>query len=78
MHFSTVGDLTSAASTFAFSGICLPRRQPASAVICSFAFASLLRSAIASAANPPKTTEWAAPMRAQASMAITNSGIIGM
>ena len=78
MHFSTVGDLARAASTLAFSGICLPRRQPASAVICSLALASLLRSAMASAAKPPKITEWTAPIRAQASMAMASSGIIGM
>ena len=29
-------------------------------------------------ANPPNTTEWTAPMRAQASIAIAASGIIGM
>jgi hypothetical protein len=28
--------------------------------------------------KPPKTTEWVAPMRAQASMATTASGIMGM
>lgn len=28
--------------------------------------------------KPPKTTEWIAPMRVQASMATTASGIIGM
>ena len=37
MHFSTVGDFSSAASTFAFSGTILPRRQPPSAVMMSFA-----------------------------------------
>ena len=31
-----------------------------------------------SAEKPPKTTEWGAPIRAQASMATTASGIIGM
>ena len=30
------------------------------------------------AAKPPNTTEWIAPMRAQASIANTASGIIGM
>ena len=39
---------------------------------------SLFRSAMASAEKPPKTTQWTAPMRAQASMAIASSGIIGM
>ena len=41
-------------------------------------FASSIRKASSGAAKPPNTTEWTAPMRAQASMAITASGIIGM
>ncbi len=77
-HFSTVGDLARAASTLALSGTTLPRRQPPSAVISRRALASLLRSATASAEKPPKTTECVAPMRAQASMATTSSGTIGM
>jgi hypothetical protein len=40
--------------------------------------ASSMRVASSGAAKPPNTTEWMAPMRAQASMAITASGIIGM
>ncbi len=32
----------------------------------------------ASAEKPPKITEWGAPIRAQASIAKTVSGIIGM
>src|SRR5580692_2576357 len=48
MHFSTVGDLARAASTFCFKGTILPRRQPPSAVMISFDLASLLRSATAS------------------------------
>ena len=39
---------------------------------------SLMRVASSAAAKPPNTTEWTAPMRAQASIAITASGIIGM
>ena len=35
------------------------------------------RSAIDCGAKPPNTTEWIAPMRAQASIATTASGIIG-
>ncbi len=77
-HVRTLGDFSSAASTFAFRGITLPRRQPPSAVMTSFACASLLRSATASAEKPPKMTEWVAPMRAQASMATAASGTIGM
>src|SRR4030095_8125521 len=37
-----------------------------------------MRSASASALKPPKTTLWVAPIRAQASIAIAASGIIGM
>jgi hypothetical protein len=37
-----------------------------------------MRLASSLAAKPPKTTEWMAPMRAQASMAIAASGTIGM
>jgi hypothetical protein len=37
-----------------------------------------MRSRSAVALNPPNTTECAAPMRAQASIAIAASGIIGM
>ncbi len=40
--------------------------------------ASSTRVASSLAANPPKTTEWMAPMRAQASIEITASGTIGM
>src|SRR5207253_1352669 len=36
------------------------------------------RLASSLAAKPPKTTEWTAPRRAQASMDITPSGTIGM
>ena len=44
----------------------------------SRASASSHRSVMASGENPPKITEWATPMRAQASMATGSSGIIGM
>ncbi len=40
--------------------------------------ASSIRAASSRAAKPPKTTEWTAPMRAQASIASTASGTIGM
>ena len=39
---------------------------------------SSMRTASSFAAKPPKTTEWTAPMRAQASIAIAASGTIGM
>ena len=37
-----------------------------------------MRDNKASAENPPKTTEWGAPIRAQANIAIAASGIIGI
>ena len=40
--------------------------------------ASSMRAASSRAAKPPNTTEWIAPMRAQASMPIIVSGTIGM
>ena len=56
----------------------MPRRQPPSAVTITLAPASLFRSATASALNPPKIMLCTAPIRAQASIAIASSGIIGM
>ena len=53
-------------------------RLPPSAVIISFGRASSMRAARLAAAKPPNTTEWTAPMRAQARIANTASGIIGM
>ena len=44
----------------------------------TFGRASSIRSASSCGANPPNTTEWTAPSRAQASIAITASGTIGM
>jgi len=44
----------------------------------SLGLASSMRLASSFDAKPPKTTEWIAPMRAHASMAITASGTIGM
>ena len=67
-----------AASTAGFRTDGFPRRQPPSAVITSFAWESLIRPASASAENPPNTTEWIAPIRAQACIAITASGVCGM
>ena len=51
---------------------------PQDAETITFGWASLIRVASSAAANPPKTTECTAPMRAQASIAITASGTIGM
>jgi len=44
----------------------------------SLGLASSMRAATSAGANPPKTTEWIAPIRAQASIAKTASGTIGM
>ena len=72
------GVSASATSAVGLSSAAWPRRQPPSAVMSTFASASLMRSDSESAENPPNTTEWAAPIRAQASRAIGSSGIIGM
>ena len=72
-----LGVFTRATSLFAFSATVAPRRHPPSAVMSTFASASLMRSASASGEKPPNTTEWAAPMRAQASSDTGSSGIIG-
>jgi hypothetical protein len=40
--------------------------------------ASSTRADSSAGAKPPKTTEWMAPSRAQASIATTASGTIGM
>ena len=44
----------------------------------TFGAACWMRWASSFAAKPPNTTEWIAPMRAQASMPKTASGTIGM
>ena len=55
-----------------------PGSSPQLADRITFGLQSSMRVASSLAAKPPNTTEWTAPMRAQASMAITASGIIGM
>ena len=52
--------------------------MPHEAVRITLARASVIRLASSGDANPPNTTEWIAPIRAQASIAITASGTIGM
>ena len=52
--------------------------MPQEAARISFGLASLMRVASSLEAKPPNTTEWMAPSRAQAYMAIAASGIIGM
>ena len=73
-----VADAASAWSTLALSGMRLPPRMPSSAVMTTVEPQSAIRPASDSGENPPKTTEWIAPMRVQASMATAASGTIGM
>ena len=62
-----------ASSTMDLSGSNLPPRTWLSAVITATAPVSSMRSRSDWAENPPNTTEWVAPMRAQACMAATPS-----
>ena len=55
-----------------------PGSIPHEAVTTTFGCASSIRVASSFAANPPKTTECTAPIRAQASIATSASGTIGM
>ena len=73
-----VGRVATASSAAGLRPTALPRRQPPSAVMTTLACASLMRPASASAEKPPNTTVCGAPIRAQASIAIGSSGIIGM
>ena len=52
--------------------------MPQDAERMSLGLASSMRVASSLGAKPPNTTEWMAPMRAQASMANTASGTIGI
>ena len=76
--FSSPLQRVSASSVFFLSGIGLPPRTPSSAVMMNLESASTMRPARLSGEKPPNTTEWMAPMRAQARMAKHASGIIGM
>jgi len=60
-----------------WTGAVLPLRAAPSTVISSFASENSMRSRTASAEKPPNTTLCGAPIRAQASIATTTSGIIG-
>ena len=64
-------------STCCLIGAVLPLRRAPSTVMRALASLNSMRSRTEPAENPPKTTLWGAPMRAQASMATTTSGIIG-
>ena len=76
--FFTPGHDFSALSVFAFSGTLRPPRTPSSAVMTNSDSQSWMRLARLSGEKPPNTTEWTAPMRAQASIATGASRIIGM
>ena len=76
--WSTQEASDTATSTLALSPTAAPRRHPPSAVTTTRASASRIRSRSASDENPPNTTEWTAPMRVQASIVTTSSGIMGM
>ena len=52
--------------------------MPQDAATMTFGRASSIRAASSCGANPPNTTECTAPSRAQASIAMTASGTIGM
>ena len=64
-------------STALLIGAVLPLRRAPSTVISALASENSMRSFTASGEKPPKTTLCGAPMRAQASIATTTSGIIG-
>ena len=74
---SIVEVLATATSAAGFNSAGLPRRQPPSAVTRTLQSESLMRSASASAENPPNTTECTAPIRAQASIEMGSSGSSG-
>jgi hypothetical protein len=73
-----VGQRRTASSTVFFSSTTLPFMKPPSAVMTTFDSESSMRPCRASWLNPPYTTEWTAPIFADASMAITISGMRGM
>ena len=64
-------------STCCLIGAVFPLRRAPSTVISAFASENSIRSFTASGEKPPKTTLCGAPIRAQASIEITTSGIIG-
>ena len=78
MTCSIDGASATASSAWCLRPTFLPRRQPPSAVIRTFAPQSLIRPDRASAEKPPNTTVCGAPILAHASIAIGSSGIIGM
>ena len=73
----TEGQSFSASSALVLSGTVRPPRRPSSAVSSTAHSLSWMREARLSGEKPPKTMEWTAPMRAQASIATAASTIIG-
>src|SRR3712207_7629081 len=73
MTFLIEGQSRSASSALVFSGTLRPPRRPSSAVMSSEHAESWMRLARLSGEKPPKTMEWMAPMRAQASMPTARS-----
>ena len=67
-----------ALSTLVLRGINFPPLIASSAVIKKEEEQSNIRSANASGEKPPNTTEWIAPILAQANIAYAASGIMGM
>ena len=78
MHFSTVGDLANAASTCSFTAICLPRRQPPSAVISNLAAGVLIPVGDGLGRKAAEDHAMHRADAAQASMATASSGTMGM
>ncbi|MNE17977.1 hypothetical protein D3C80_1109790 [compost metagenome] len=75
--FSTDGDFSKASSTIPFKSIDLFPRKPPSEVITILHSESLILAVTAEEEKPAKTTEWMAPILAQAKTETANSGIIG-
>lgn len=69
---------SSAASSIGLYSTTRDGSMPQEAVTTTTGWASSMRAASSCPANPPNTTECTAPRRAQASIAITASGTIGM
>ena len=69
MQVLTPGHFSSATSVLALSGTLRPPRRPSSAVMTQFESQSMMRPDRLSGEKPPNTTEWMAPILAQASMA---------
>ncbi len=67
-----------APSSSGLYGTMRPGSMPQDALSTIAGLASSMRVASSFDAKPPNTTEWIAPMRAQASIAIAASGTIGM